>query len=70
MTKNWKKFTAKKIVFFDQQMQFTHPLASINDVQASGEVFIPQKKTSSTSKLEFSSLLWVILALRIHIPNG
>ncbi len=41
-------------------------------VQATGEVFIPQKRTSSTSKLEFSSLLWFILALldRICIPNA
>ncbi len=43
-------------------MQFTYPKASIKDVQATGEVFIPQKTTSSTSKLKFSSLLWVILA--------
>jgi hypothetical protein len=35
--------------------------ASIKYVQATGEVLIPQKKTSSTSKLEFS--LWVVLAL-------
>ncbi len=32
-------------------------------IQVTGEVFIPQKRTSSTSKVEFSSLLWVILAL-------
>jgi hypothetical protein len=45
-------------------MQFTYLWASIKDVQATGEVFIPRKKTSSSSKLEFSSLfLWVILAL-------
>jgi hypothetical protein len=41
----------------------TYPEAFIKDVQATGEVFTPQKKTSSTSKLEFSSLFWVILAL-------
>ncbi len=29
------------------------------DDQATGEVFIPQKRTSSTSKLVISSLLWV-----------
>jgi hypothetical protein len=54
MTKNWKKFTAEiKFIFFDQKLQFTYPYASIKDVQGTGEVFIPQRKTSSTSKLEF-----------------
>jgi hypothetical protein len=32
-------------------------------VQATGEVFIPQKRISSTLKIEISSLLWVIFAL-------
>jgi hypothetical protein len=32
-------------------------------VQATIEVFTPQKKTSNTSKLEFFPILWVILAL-------
>ncbi len=32
-------------------------------LQATGKVFIPQKRTFVTSKLEFSSLLWFILAL-------
>jgi hypothetical protein len=51
-------------LFFDQKLQFTfYPEASIKAVQATGDVFIPHKRTSSTSKLEFSSLLWVILAL-------
>jgi hypothetical protein len=44
------------------------------DVQATGEVFIPQKKTSSTSKFELSSLLWVIwpfwIRIRIRITNA
>jgi hypothetical protein len=51
------------------------------NVQATGAVFIPQKRTCSTSKLEFSSLLWVFLAIvdpdsvlpiriRIRIPNS
>jgi hypothetical protein len=34
MTKNWNQFTAE--IFF----------ISINDIQATGEVFIPQKRTS------------------------
>jgi hypothetical protein len=64
MTKNLKKFTAEqKFIFFDQKLQFTYLQAFIKDVQATGEVFIPQKRTSSTSKLEFSSLLWAMLAL-------
>jgi hypothetical protein len=36
---------------------------SIKDVQATGEVYIQRKRTSSTLKLEFPSLLWVIVAL-------
>jgi hypothetical protein len=58
-----QKLTKLKIFFkyfFDQKLQ---SYAFIKDVQAAEEVFIPQKKTSTTSKLEFSSLLWVILAL-------
>jgi hypothetical protein len=64
MTKHWKKFTAEKNLYFlNLKMQFTYPKASIKDAQATGEDFIPQKRTYSTSKLEFSSLLSVILAL-------
>jgi hypothetical protein len=40
-------------------LYFTYPWASIKDVPATGEVFISQKRTSSNSKLEFSSLLWI-----------
>jgi hypothetical protein len=39
-------------IFFDQKLQFTHPWASIKDVQAIREAFSPQKRTSSTSKDE------------------
>jgi hypothetical protein len=35
----------------------------MKNVQATGEVFIPQKRTSGTSKLEISSLFWVVFAL-------
>jgi hypothetical protein len=38
----------------DRKLQFTYPLASIKDVQATGEASSPQKKTSSTSKHENS----------------
>ncbi len=35
ITKNWKKFTAEKlIIFVDQKLQFTYPKASKKDVQA------------------------------------
>jgi hypothetical protein len=33
------------------------------DVKATEEVCIPQKRTSSTSKLKISPLLWAIFAL-------
>ncbi len=52
MTKNWKKILQKNLNFFYQKLQFTHPKVSINDVQATGEAFSPQKRTSSTSKRE------------------
>jgi hypothetical protein len=50
------KITADKN-FLIKKLPFS---ASIKDIQATGEVFIPQKRTSGTSKLKFSSLLWVI----------
>jgi hypothetical protein len=48
MTKNCKKFTAKKKnkIFGNKKLQFTYPLASIKDVQAKEEAFSPQKRTS------------------------
>jgi hypothetical protein len=39
----------------------------LKDVQATGEVFIPQKRTSSTSEIEIFLLLWVIFAPSIRI---
>jgi hypothetical protein len=43
MTKNWKKLQLKIFVcyFLDQKSQFTYPLASLKDVQATREVFSP-----------------------------
>jgi hypothetical protein len=60
-----KIYSSKKIYIFSIKScnLLPYPQASIKDVQATGEAFIPQKKTSSTSKREFSALLWVILAL-------
>jgi hypothetical protein len=59
MTKLKKKITAENFFFFsffDQKLQFTCRYASIKDVQATGEAFSPQKKTSSTSKNEIYQL--------------
>jgi hypothetical protein len=61
---------------YRSKWQFTYPKASIKDFQATGEVFIPQKKTTSTSKLEFSSLVvhfgstgsGSVFSMRIRIP--
>jgi hypothetical protein len=62
MTKIEKKFQLK-FFFVDQNRILLIP-RTIKDVQATGDVFIlTSKRTSSTSKLEFSSFLWVILAL-------
>jgi hypothetical protein len=41
----------------------------MKDVQATGEVIIPQKRTSSTLKLEFSGSFWPSW-IRIRIPNA
>ncbi len=52
----WSKIEEEKIQlkiffsFFDQKMHYMYPLGSGYDVQATGEAFSPQKRTSSTSK--------------------
>jgi hypothetical protein len=38
----------KKLFILDQKQQFTYPLASIKNFQATEEAFSPQKRTSST----------------------
>jgi hypothetical protein len=59
--------------FLDQKLQFTFPLASIKDSQATGEAFSPQKRTSSTSKekkiLSFFQFFGVIFALLDPDPD-
>jgi hypothetical protein len=74
MSKNWKKFRAKKILFFlDQKLQFTHPQACIKDIQVTKEAFSFQKRTSSTSNHEISSfflLLRVIFAFLDPDPDS
>jgi hypothetical protein len=60
MTKNWKKFTGEKMdIFLIKKLHFSYPQASRKDVQATGAVFIPQIKTSRTSKLELSFFTFV-----------
>ncbi len=57
---------------FDQKLQFSYHQASIKNVQATGEAFSPQQRTSSIPKLEISSLFsifWVIFALLNPDPD-
>jgi hypothetical protein len=57
MTKNWSEFNnvvKKNVNVFSQEQQFTHPYASIKDIQATEEAFNQQKRTSSSSKHEIS----------------
>ncbi len=59
MTKNWEKFTTeKKLIFFDQKLQYTYSSLGLHKgrFHATEEVIIPQKRTSSTSKLYFCGL--------------
>jgi hypothetical protein len=58
MKKIEQKFIAENKIgyFFDKKLQFSYPLASIKDVQATGDAFSPYKRTSSTSKHENSLL--------------
>ncbi len=57
-------------LFFGPKTEFYLSLGSIKNVQDTGKVIDPQKKTSSTSKLEISSLLWVIFSLKDPDPAG
>jgi hypothetical protein len=53
-------------IFFWSKIATTHSWASIKDVQATGEAFSPQKRTSSTSKDKIFNgflLSWAIFAL-------
>ncbi len=60
----WKKLE-KINIFLITNFRFTYPWASEKNVQATRKVFIPQ---SSTSKLEFSSLLCIILVPPGSVP--
>ncbi len=54
MTKNWKYYSWKILTYFWKKKLC--PKASIKDVQATWDAFGTQKRTSSTSKFEISSL--------------
>jgi len=78
MTKNFRKKNTDEnfpYLYFDKKLQFTDPYASINDVQATGEAFSPQKRTWSTSKNEIYELFSMFLGhflsslIRIRIRN-
>jgi hypothetical protein len=57
MTKNWKKFTAKKNwIFFFLKLQFIYPLASIKNAQATGEAFKPQKEHPALQNIKILSV--------------
>ncbi len=58
MTKNLKEIF---IYFLDQKLQFTFPWASIQEAQATGEAFRPQKRTSRTTKREISLLFSIFV---------
>ncbi len=59
MTKNWEKITGGNFyVFFWLKITITYSQAPLNDAQATEEAFKPQKRKSSTSKHEISSLFF------------
>ncbi len=49
---------------------FSYLIPSIKDVQVTGEAFIPQKRTSNTSKQKISFFSWAIFALLDPDPNS
>ncbi len=63
MTRNWKNLQLEKFTFFWSKIKIFLSLDLHKGRQDTGEVLFPRKRTSSTSKLEFSLLLLVILAL-------
>ncbi len=67
-----KNKAVKLFLCFFGSKQFTYPLAAIKDVQATCEAFIPQKRTSSTSKLAFLHFCGSFCPswIRIRIPNA
>ncbi len=79
MIKNWNKLRAenitveKKLIFFWSKIPSYLSLGLIKDIQATGGALSPEKRTSSISKLEISSIflfLWVIFALLDPDPHS
>jgi hypothetical protein len=61
----------KKLIFFLIKLQFVNLLASMKGFHASEEAFIPQKRTSSTSKHDFFFFFSPLLSFvgRFALPN-
>jgi hypothetical protein len=55
MTKHF--ISQLKKIYFSSKIAISYPQASMKDFQATGETFNPQKRTSSISKHEISSLV-------------
>jgi hypothetical protein len=73
MTKKLKNLQLKKNVhFLTKNCKLLISRPAKKGTSRYRRSFIPQKRTSGTSKLEFSSLLWVIFALldQIRIPKA
>jgi hypothetical protein len=66
-----KKYFLQQKIFFSSKIVFNLSLGLSKGRLSyrTAEVFIPQKRTSGDLKLEFSSLLWVILALLDPDPD-
>ncbi len=70
MTENLTKIQPKKkLSFFEQNLQFTYPWASLKNAQATVEAFSPQKRTSSTRKIRFINF-FLSLPSWIGIQSG
>jgi hypothetical protein len=61
MNKKIGKIRLQKLSFLDQKVKFTFTLAFLKDVQATGNAFNPQKRTSSTSKNEIYYLFLIFV---------
>jgi hypothetical protein len=61
MTKICTILQLKNFLFFDQNLQFF--IGPMKDVQATGEDFSPQKRTSRREKMKYFLFLWVYFAL-------
>jgi hypothetical protein len=46
----------KKFCFLDQKLQFTDPQGLHKGIQITGEIFIPQKRTSSNGSIQLTKM--------------